>query len=174
MDAEEISERARSSISSFCNEECKSYCCRKGYLVLTPHEVDLIMGKTKVQLKEQGHLTVTSTGDYSFFLGYSEQGCPSLKNYKCTIHKNRERPKTCKDYPVFIIGKLVRISSRCLAVRMNLFYPFIREFMQLGYKVLESTDFEDSDTYRPPGIRLEKSRVTSPFLLKNKKEVGTS
>lgn len=147
MDPNEIAQKARSSISSFCSEECKSYCCRKGYLVLTSRESDIIIGKIKVQLTEQGHLTVTKTGDYSLFLECSEQGCPSLNDYKCTIHENKERPKTCKDYPIFIIGKLVRLSSRCLAVRMNLFYPFIKEFMQLGHKVRYSTDFEDSDTY---------------------------
>jgi len=170
MDPEKLAQRARKVISSFCIEECKSYCCRKGYLFLTSHEVDLVIGETNVQLKEKGHLTVTRTGDYSLFLGCSENGCPSLKEYKCKIHNNSERPKTCKDYPLFIVGNKIRLSSRCLAVRMNLFYPFIKKFTQLGYQILENSDFEDSDIYPPSIISWQKPSKTTLLSKTNKVE----
>ena len=41
-DIEQILDEARSSISKFCIEECKAYCCRKGHLTLTAKETDLI------------------------------------------------------------------------------------------------------------------------------------
>ncbi len=48
MDAEQIAEKARKSISKFCYEECNAYCCRKGYLILNKDEVDVVtQGKKK-------------------------------------------------------------------------------------------------------------------------------
>ena len=143
MKGEDIANRARKSISKFCMEECKSYCCRKGHLPLFDHEVKLIFGD-KSDLNKQL--------DDKFSMDLSK-GCPRLKDFKCTIHNNTKRPMTCKEYPIFVIGDFVRLSSRCLAVRNNLLYPFVKEFMSAGYHVIESKSFEDSDIY-PPLSRL--------------------
>ncbi|MFQ5474254.1 MAG: hypothetical protein ACE5DM_00290 [Candidatus Nanoarchaeia archaeon] len=46
---EAIADRARESISQYCIEECKAYCCRKGYLLLTPEEKALVAPDMKVK-----------------------------------------------------------------------------------------------------------------------------
>lgn len=139
MQAEKIAERARKSISTFCIEECKSYCCRKGHLPLKESEIRLILNDNPKNLKKR------SNGKHSFYLG--SNGCPKLKDFKCTIHNNPERPKICQEFPIFVIDKSVRISSRCLAVRQNLLYPFIKEFMQAGYQIIDSVEFENLEIY---------------------------
>ena len=136
MLAESIADRARKSISTFCFEECKSYCCRKGYLPLNESEIKLVLGDELDNLKKH------SNGDLS--LEFGAHGCPRLNDFKCTIHNDPKRPKVCRDYPIFVNGNTVRISSKCLAVRQNLLYPFIKEFMHRGFRVSDSVVFEDS------------------------------
>jgi len=53
MDVEKIAKKARKSISKFCSEECRSYCCRKGYLVLTPSQADLVTQKKKKEYEDK-------------------------------------------------------------------------------------------------------------------------
>ena len=87
MDAEQIAQKARKSISRFCFEECKSYCCRKGYLILTMLEAGLIGAEKRKELEEQGILKSNEKGGYSLYLGTPEKPCPHLSDYKCTIHR---------------------------------------------------------------------------------------
>ena len=53
MKAEEIAEKARRSISRFCAEECKAYCCRKSYLVLTVEEMGLVTQGMRDELEDR-------------------------------------------------------------------------------------------------------------------------
>ncbi|MFC1754317.1 YkgJ family cysteine cluster protein [Thermoproteota archaeon] len=117
-----MEEQAKASISRYCMEECKAYCCRKGYLLLTPEEKELIAKDLKVKKLYRG--------DYSLALP-----CPMLKDNKCSIHDNPKRPKTCKDFPIFITGNKVRLSPRCLAVKEGKLYPFERKFLEAGYRL---------------------------------------
>ena len=84
---------------------------------------------------------------YSLFLGDEETPCPGLLDFKCTIHKKRNRPLACRQYPVFVDGKTVNLSHRCLAVKQNVFYPFIQQWEKLGYKVKETSACFDSEFY---------------------------
>jgi len=63
--------------------------------------------------------------------------CPSLKDMKCLIHENPKRPKTCKDFPIFIIGKEIKISSRCPAKSEGKFFKFEKDAINLGYKIVD-------------------------------------
>ena len=63
MKAEEIAEKARRSISKFCAEECKAYCCRKSYLVLTSEEVDLVAQGARTGLEDK-RIINKMKGDY--------------------------------------------------------------------------------------------------------------
>jgi len=144
MDAKKIAEKARKSISKFCIEECKAYCCRKGYLVLTTEEANLITkGKTK-EFEEKGTLSRIKDKKYSLDLWNTEFSCPSLsKDFKCSIHKNPKRPQACKDFPLFIDGKTLKISPRCLAVRCGKLYPYIVKLLKEGYKLSEINPYAD-------------------------------
>lgn len=119
-------DEARSSISEFCINECKAYCCRKGYLILN---------KTELFVVGDDLLKVTSMKDGRFSLNLNG-GCFSLGfDFKCNNYLRR--PDTCKTFPIFVVGNEVRLSPRCLAVKEGLLYPFIKQFLKAGYVVSE-------------------------------------
>lgn len=127
VSAEVIADNARNSISSYCFNECKSYCCRKGFLVLSLSQVKLLTNG-----KEDG-LKKISEDSYSLDLS-SNGGCPSLKEDKCVIHKNNDRPSACKEFPLFIWEDgSVKVSQRCPAVKDGLLYPYLAELKSKGY-----------------------------------------
>jgi Fe-S-cluster containining protein len=132
ISAENLAEKARESISGYCSRECKSYCCRKGYLLLTENERDLVIAEKTEKLLRENILTLTK--DKRYLLNLSPDGCPRLKDFKCELHDNPDRPKACKEFPVFMWeNKKINISQRCPASKENLFYAFLAEFRKLGY-----------------------------------------
>ena len=135
---DKIANDGRKSISSYCINDCKSYCCRKGYLVMSKKQLDVVINNKKEEYKEQ--VKELKNGKVSLFLGSSGKPCPSLrKDFKCGIHSNPERPKACRDFPIFLKkeSKTVLLSPRCLAVRTNMLYPHIKRFELLGYKIVK-------------------------------------
>ncbi|MFH1683184.1 MAG: hypothetical protein ABIA37_05310 [Candidatus Woesearchaeota archaeon] len=143
MNAEKLTQKARKDIGKFCMEECKAYCCRKGYLVLTTSQAELITHQKEAVLKDNLTLKLIN-GNYSLNLHHD---CPALHDCKCDIHTKRNRPLACKQFPIFIDGMNVRLSHRCLAVKNGLFYPYVSKMLSLGYKVSESDPFYDSECY---------------------------
>ncbi len=135
MGVDAVAKKARSSISRFCIEECKAYCCRKGILILkSPKEMKKTVNGKKDFLLENRFLRALPNDEFSLNLGNSGS-CPSLKDNLCLIHKSRNRSMTCKNFPVFIRDDKIVLSPNCLAVRENRLYPFIHRFRKLGYKV---------------------------------------
>ncbi len=130
MDIQILANEARESISQFCMQECNAYCCTKGFLILSEEEMKLMIGNKKV---EKDLFKKTKDDKYSLNLSL---GCPSLENHKCLIHKEEKRSSTCKNFPIFINEKTIKISDRCPAKRNNLFYPYVHQFLKLGYKVI--------------------------------------
>jgi Fe-S-cluster containining protein len=112
MDAETIAKKARASIGQYCMDECRAYCCRKGYLVLTLEQAKIITHDRVEEFLKTDALKRLENGRYSLNLGATPEGCPSLKDYKCMIHKNKKRPQACKDFPVFLEGKSLKLSPR--------------------------------------------------------------
>ena len=86
-------------------------------------------------LETKGQIKKLSNNQFSLFLGENEHGCPSLKDSKCTIYKSSLRPKPCHDFPIFIGSTTVFFSSRCLAVKNNMFYAYEKKFLKLGMDV---------------------------------------
>ncbi len=142
MQTEKIAQQARKAISRFCIEECRSYCCRKGYLVMTKEEKELVTGETP----DESIIKKISENKYSMRLG-NPNGCPQLKDYKCQIHANPERPQACKDFPIFTEGKSFRISNRCPAHISGKLYPYIKKLKMLGCKIEENTPFSELEFY---------------------------
>ena len=147
MNTEQIAQKARKSISNFCSDECKSYCCRKGYLVLNKKETKLILETILKNSKDINAIKKINSEKYSLFLGDETKPCPGLLDFKCTIHKKRNRPLACKQYPIFVNENKVSLSHRCLAVKKGLFYPFINQWKKLGCNVEETNSCFDSDFY---------------------------
>jgi hypothetical protein len=135
--ANKIANKARKSISKFCFEECHAYCCRKGYIILTKYEVNKVTQNRKKELEKLDILKKLENGNYSLNMGKNEYPCPSLQGYKCLVHKSKKRSKTCGDFPIFIEEKYIKLSPRCLAVKENRLYPFISQWMQLGFKIMK-------------------------------------
>ncbi|HII72491.1 TPA: YkgJ family cysteine cluster protein [Candidatus Woesearchaeota archaeon] len=143
MDAEKIAQKARRSIGMFCIEECRSYCCRKGYLVVDDSQLRLL---TKYKKDYTPSIKPLADGKYSFFLGATDMPCPRLKpDFKCSAHRNKNRPSACKEFPLFIKGKEIILSHRCLAVRQGLLFPYVKQLEALGYKVRHNeSDYMES------------------------------
>lgn len=134
-DINKIADEARNSLSKYCIEECKAYCCRKGYIIITPEEADLLIGNKQEKLISEEKLIELLGGKFSFNFTNSFEGCTQLKDGKCLIHKNKKRPKVCHEFPIFITGKTIRLSPRCYGVKAGLLYPFIKKFKELGYEI---------------------------------------
>ena len=141
--ANKIANKARKSISKFCFEECKAYCCRKGYLVLTKYEVNKVTQRRTRELEKIKLLKKLENGNFSLNMGKNDFPCPSLQGYKCLVHKSLKRSKTCSDFPIFIEAEYVKLSPRCLAVKEGLFYPFVKQWMELGFKILKDDPLTD-------------------------------
>jgi len=145
---QKIAKQARQSISSFCYEECKAFCCRKCYLILKESEVDLVTQGRKKELIDKGMIKQMDDGRYSMYMGETGQPCPSLKDNKCKIHKSKNRPKTCSDFPIFIQGNKVMLSPRCLAVRQRKLYPYVAKMKQLGAQIMTAEEFTEYEFYK--------------------------
>ena len=136
--AEQILNRARNDISQFCIEECKAYCCRKGYLVLTPKQAKATLQNREEELKNKGFLKDMTNGNLSLYMGDKDNPCPSLNNNKCLIHKHPDRCDTCEMFPIHIKDKTIHISRRCHAAKANMLYPHIAELIKLGFRLLKN------------------------------------
>ncbi len=132
--AEEIADKARNALGDFCVNECGGYCCRKGYLLLSNSEVDIVV-KDRSGFLEKGYLKEIGGGKFSLFLG-NPDGCPNLDGSKCLIHDNPKRPLACREFPIFLSGDMLRVSKRCFGAGNNALYPFIRELVAMGYRVV--------------------------------------
>lgn len=145
--AEKIADQARKSISEYCMKECNSFCCRKGYLILKPGEVDLVSDGRALELIGKGILKKMENGDYSLFMGCYDIPCPSFKEGKCSIHNKRKRPRTCREFPIFINDDYIRFSPRCPAVKEGKLYPYEKKLMALGFKLMKSDTYGEIDLY---------------------------
>ncbi|MFP4112372.1 MAG: YkgJ family cysteine cluster protein [Candidatus Woesearchaeota archaeon] len=126
MDISEILQKARRSISNFCMTECNAYCCRQGLLSMSVDEFPVIVTDKKSLFEDSGMYYLRLKG-----------GCPRLEGNVCTIHRLKKRPNVCKDYPIFFRKGKIIISSNCLAVKMNMLYPYIHKIKKMGYEVVE-------------------------------------
>ncbi len=149
MNVQQLATEARNSISSYCMNECHAYCCRKGYLILSEEELNLLTGDKRTELENKEFIKKQEDGMFSFNLGNHLGSCPQLDGSKCSIHKHPKRPLTCEKFPVFVnedtkngtstkngaSKKEARFSSRCPAVRENKLYPYVHEFLKLGFKI---------------------------------------
>jgi Fe-S-cluster containining protein len=147
MNVDRVLQKARKSISIFCAQECKSYCCRKGYLVLSGKEIDIVTQNRRAELEKKKLLSSLDNGKRSLYMGNYENPCPSLLDCKCIIHKKKHRPKACKEFPIILKDNTIFFSTRCLAVKQNFFYALISRLKHLGYKVIISDQFYDSDFF---------------------------
>ena len=56
MNINKLADKARRSISKYCIEECKAYCCRKGFIILKEIELTPTLNKKRQELINSGML----------------------------------------------------------------------------------------------------------------------
>ena len=112
MNIQELVSQARNSIGEYCMNECNAYCCRKGYLVLSEKELDLLVGEKRVELVSKGDIKEQEDGSFSLHLGNHLGACPRLDGAQCSIHKHPSRPKTCEKFPIFLDEEKKEIRRR--------------------------------------------------------------
>jgi len=132
---ERLADEARLAISDYCINECHSFCCRKGFIILNDDEVDLMIAEKKELLLNEKSLKPLKDGTFSLNFSNSLGGCPSLIDGKCSVHTNPRRSNTCRKFPVFVRENTVHLSSRCPAVRAGLLYAYEHAFIKLGFKL---------------------------------------
>ncbi len=135
---ERLANKSRADLSDYCVNECHAYCCRKGYLIVSEPEMILMSNDKKDLLLKENSLRELIDGKFSLNFENKLGGCPALKDSKCLIHKNENRPQTCKDFPIFILGNKIKISNRCPAKKDNKFFKFVKEAQVLGYEIVEN------------------------------------
>lgn len=143
--AEQIASKARRALSKYCYEECKAYCCRRGYLTLDESNIQIVSQGQHYKLIKNQTISILENGKFSLFMGNYDLPCPSLKDNICMIHKNRKRPKACKDFPIVIKDTTAFISSRCPAVADGILYQYIYKLKQLGLEIIYGHIFADFD-----------------------------
>ena len=134
MDVNRYINKTRNMLKNYCVEECKSYCCRNGYLIIDEAAAKLINANLK-KINEM---------EYSLNL---KGDCPCLVNFKFKIYKNSNRPTACQDFPIFVEGKTIKLSNRCLAVKSGKFFGFVKKMNSLGYEIKQSGSLADSDFF---------------------------
>ena len=149
MNVQEIAQKARKSISSFCIEECKAYCCRKGYLNITHKELKSMI--TSYEIKHlPSNIVMKNSNSYTVYLGDALNPCPGLNlDHTCKIHRKNTRPIGCKNFPIFINEekKLLFVSSRCPAIKMGMIFQHTRKIVSIGYKLITGDISYDSDFF---------------------------
>ncbi|MBN2142879.1 YkgJ family cysteine cluster protein [Candidatus Woesearchaeota archaeon] len=136
-EARKLADEARDSISEYCFSECKAYCCRKGFLLLSDEEAHLISNSRRAELEAKKVIDKWEDGGFVLRMGFEGQSCPSLLDNKCAIHKHPQRPKGCKEFPLFFWSNdTVFVSKTCPAVRENMLYPYLARLKKMGYKIV--------------------------------------
>jgi Fe-S-cluster containining protein len=148
-DIQKIADEARNSISKYCIEECRAFCCRNGYLLINPKSIDTVTHNNTKELIEKGLLKKLKNGYYSLFLGNFDIPCKSLdlKDFTCNIHKNKLRPKACRDFPLIIEENTIKLSPRCPAVRENRLYPYIKLLIKKGLRYVKYENIPELSLY---------------------------
>lgn len=127
---------ARESLGQFCIESCGSLCCRKGFLSMySKQEVEVMTAGKYEEFIITGVLIKESENKYVFNL--EKHRCLNLGlDFKCNVHKNVNRPRLCKDFPLFLVKNFVVTASICPAIESNLLESYLKKLEELGYKII--------------------------------------
>ena len=124
MDAEQLVNIARNSLSDYCINTCKAKCCKKGKLVLSENEAKLLVKDIdKLEKKENG----------IYVLNIDKKNCPKLNNNMCGVYDRR--PKTCGDFPLYLHGETLITANTCQAVNENVLNEFFERMKKVGIRI---------------------------------------
>jgi Fe-S-cluster containining protein len=129
-----ILKEARESLSDYCINVCKAFCCRTGYIKTREEKARFIAGERFEKMFKMKKIEKSKDGSYVIHL--REGGCPRLdkKTCFCTIHTHELKPITCEIFPINVKGDYFFISQRCPAIRESKLYLFTAQLAQLRLK----------------------------------------
>lgn len=130
-----IAKVARNSISDYCINICKSKCCKREKLVLfNDLEVNAIVGSKKDEYLSKKVLEKNEVTQ-NYYYDLEKKPCRNLTNDNlCLIHKDKNKPTICDDYPIFLTNRAVILAPDCDAAINGLLDNYICEIKKLGYK----------------------------------------
>ena len=126
--------KACSSLKDYCIKKCNSKCCRKGRLIMhNRDELMLVTNGLAERLMNEGIIVKKDNGLYDYNL--DRRVCPSLiLGNMCSIYFNKNRPKLCREFPIFLRGKRIFISTFCEAE--EILKGWQQVFEKMGYEVV--------------------------------------
>lgn len=101
-------------------------------MTVTEKEAELICKGEISKFIGEGRICVLENGRFLIDLNKT---CPALDGFKCILHKDPNRPKACRDFPIFLEKNNVNISEGCYAVLDGLLYTHIGKMKREGYTV---------------------------------------
>ncbi len=133
----EIIEKIRKNIGEYCMCNCKSLCCKSGYLpIKNDEELRFIVGDERYKNREKDSF-IEKTKYNGYLLKLTpENPCPKFKNNKCSIYNSKNRPKICREYPISFTKTQVIISPTCPAFENNVMKKELEELKKLGMKII--------------------------------------
>lgn len=136
QDIHKLLDEARNSISDYCINVCNAGCCRKGFLGINSiDELKTITQNTHEKLIEEG--VIEKVNENKYYQNFNKKPCVSLtKDFLCSVHKDKNRPILCKDYPLFKAKNFIISSSACPAVTENKFEEYFKKIEKLGFKIV--------------------------------------
>ncbi len=100
---------------------------------MTEKEVNAIVGN-KIIPYISDEILIPKIDYYLYDL--KKQKCKNLrKDNGCKIHTNTNRPLICRDYPIIIQSKGIRIGRDCKAVKAGLTIELEKELKKLNVEI---------------------------------------
>ncbi len=132
-----ILDNVRNSLGNYCINECHALCCKKGYLGLhNEDEVKSITARKKTFYFKNKTLEKIENTKYRFNLE-KNNGCPNLTTtFTCNIHTNPNRPRLCKDFPIFKVKDFIITASFCPAIENKILQKEFDELREMGYRII--------------------------------------
>lgn len=117
-------DHARNSLGPFCMQSCHAKCCRRGKLILDTVQEQSVFPKERVEQNESGVTSIQIEG-----------GCPNLQSDNgCSVYQNR--PRCCREFPIYLRGSTVIIASWCTGYEQGLLDHYVLQFESLGLRVI--------------------------------------
>lgn len=130
----QILDDARNSLSDYCINKCGAFCCKNGNLLLqSENEIQVIFKQTNYEL----NTIIQKTKDNNYTFNLENLNCPKLSiDFKCTIHKDLNKPIICSDYPLIKVKKFIMTSSVCPAFEAKILDKYLEQLKQLGFTII--------------------------------------
>ncbi len=126
----------RNKIGDVCLNYCDGKCCNHGNIVCENLKVLNIMTNNNSK-KYIADGTVTHMQGSFHNFNFEKHTCLNfMKDGKCKIYNNVDKPKSCNQYPIYLRYRTIFISSFCPAQQTKFFDPMILELEDLGFKVV--------------------------------------